>query len=119
MGLGTQAAFQRRAGDRVCLFRLKLSLGVQDVDSFRARLDDHHILLTNQTAGVYYIGVYNNDNFMKVSSAVLLKRRALCCIYVCICDKHVEVSSAVLLMGRCQVISCNCACKQCALLRKL
>lgn len=38
----------------------------QDMVSFRARLDDHHLLLTNQSAGAYYLGVYNNDNYMKV-----------------------------------------------------
>ena len=38
----------------------------QDMVSFRARLDDHHVLLTNQSAGAYYVGVYNNDNYMKV-----------------------------------------------------
>lgn len=54
----------------LCFFTSAHLVCVQDVDSFRARLDDHHILLTNQTAGVYYIGVYNNDNFMKVSIAV-------------------------------------------------
>ena len=37
----------------------------QDMVSFRARLDDHHVLLTNQSAGAYYVGVYNNDNYMK------------------------------------------------------
>jgi hypothetical protein len=37
----------------------------QDVDSFRARLDDHYVLMTNASAGTYYVGVYNNDNYIK------------------------------------------------------
>lgn len=45
--------------------------GRQDVDSFRARLDTHFMLLTNQSAGTYYIGVYNTDNYMKVGACAL------------------------------------------------
>ncbi|KAK9834335.1 hypothetical protein WJX81_008044 [Elliptochloris bilobata] len=46
-----------------------------DVASFRARLDDHHVLLTNQSAGTYYIGVYNNDNYMKEAAHYTLQAR--------------------------------------------
>ncbi len=41
----------------------------QDVDSFRARLDDHYVLMTNASAGTYYVGVYNNDNYIKARAA--------------------------------------------------
>ncbi len=39
------------------------------MDSFRARLDDHYVLMTNLSAGTYYVGVYNNDNYIKARAA--------------------------------------------------
>ena len=38
-----------------------------DMASFQERLDYHYILNTNVDAGLYYIGVYNNDAYFKVS----------------------------------------------------
>lgn len=37
-----------------------------DMASFQERLDYHYILNTNADAGLYYIGVYNNDAYFKV-----------------------------------------------------
>ena len=54
--------------------------GMQDMVSFRARLDDHHVLLTNQSAGAYYVGVYNNDNYMKVRGHLTSKCFAMHCV---------------------------------------
>ncbi len=37
-----------------------------DMASFQERLNYHCILNTNVHAGLYYIGVYNNDAYFKV-----------------------------------------------------
>ena len=38
-----------------------------DVDSFQQRLDFHYIVQTSVAPGLYYIAVYNNDAYFKVS----------------------------------------------------
>ena len=38
-----------------------------DVDSFQQRLDFHSIVQTSVAPGLYYIAVYNNDAYFKVS----------------------------------------------------
>ena len=41
-----------------------------DVNSFQDRVDLHHIVLSDVQAGTYYVAVYNNDAYFKVSSRI-------------------------------------------------
>jgi hypothetical protein len=46
-----------------------------DVNSFRSRLDHHHIELTNADSGLYYVGVFNNNQYLKEVSKYYLRAR--------------------------------------------
>ena len=49
-----------------------------DMNSFRSRLDYHHIELTNLTnadSGLYYVGVFNNNQYLKEVSKYYLRAR--------------------------------------------
>ncbi len=41
-----------------------------DVNSFQDRVDLHHIVLSDVQAGTFYVAVYNNDAYFKVSSSI-------------------------------------------------
>ena len=56
-----------------------------DLDSFQQRLDFHYIVQTSVAPGLYYIAVYNDDAYFKVSGLRLactgsqsLKRNRMC-----------------------------------------
>ena len=46
-----------------------------DVNAFRSRLDDHHIEIQNAVSGLYYVGVFNNNQYLKEESEYYVRAR--------------------------------------------